>query len=127
MPPKRPSPQTQRARTLRQTATKAEQLLWRLLRNRNLSQLKFRRQHPVGPYIADFACLEFHLIIEADGGQHTPETDAPRTAWLTKNGWRLLRLWNNEILQNPEGAIEKIRQALTNHNSHPPNNPSPAP
>jgi len=104
---------TQRARALRQSATDAERNLWQLLRTRALSGAKFRRQHPIGPYIADFACIQAKLIIEADGGQHADSAaDKHRTAWLESQGWRISRFWNNDILKNPEGVIAEIQQAL---------------
>ena len=74
---------------------------------------KFRRQHPVGRYILDFTRIEHHLVIEADGGQHSESAaDERRTAWLERQGWRVLRFWNNEILTNSEGVQETILQAL---------------
>ena len=75
---------TERARRLRRESTPAEVYLWRLLRNRQLAGHKFRRQQPIGPFIADFCCLSARLIIEVDGGQHTAQTmeDQRRTQWL---------------------------------------------
>jgi very-short-patch-repair endonuclease len=94
-----------RARTLRATMTDAERRLWSVLRSRRLQGYKFRRQRPIGPFIADFACIEHRLVVEADGGQHLEgEYDARRTAWLEARGWRVLRFWNNEILANTEGG-----------------------
>jgi very-short-patch-repair endonuclease len=93
--------------------TDAERRLWSLLRGRRLSGYKFRRQYPLGPFIADFASIEHRLVIEADGGQHNEsDRDARRTAWLEKLGWRVLRFWNNDILQNPEGVADVIVDAL---------------
>ncbi|MBI1776236.1 MAG: endonuclease domain-containing protein [Proteobacteria bacterium] len=98
-----------RARTLRTTPTEAERVLWRRIRFRQLHGLRFRRQHPVPPYIVDFACLEMGLVVEIDGGQHAmgPRENA-RTAFLEKVGWRVLRFWNNEVLANIEGVLERI-------------------
>lgn len=96
------------ARRLRRDSTDAEQRLWRHLRNRNLGGFKFRRQVTIGPYIADFACVEAKLIVEADGGQHTNERDERRTAYLEALEWKLLRLWNNDILQKTEAVLEMI-------------------
>jgi very-short-patch-repair endonuclease len=103
-----------RPRQLRQTATEAERRLWSALRDRQLGGAKFRRQHRIGPFIADFACVEHRLVIEADGGQHADNpADARRTAWLRARGWTVLRLWNNDILANPDGVRAVILQVLT--------------
>jgi very-short-patch-repair endonuclease len=102
-----------RARALRVTMTDAERRLWACLRNRRFVGYKFRRQHPLGPFIVDFACVEHRLVIEADGGQHAEsEADERRTAWLEQQGWRVLRFWNNEILANTEGVQEMILAVL---------------
>ena len=98
---------------LRQNATDAERRLWSLLRNRRLQHYKFRRQHPIGAFVADFACTKHRLVVEADGGQHNESAaDARRTAWLESQGWRVIRFWNNEILANTEGVLIAILQAL---------------
>jgi very-short-patch-repair endonuclease len=95
------------------TQTEAEHALWRLLRNRRLQGHKFRRQHPIGPYIADFACVAARLIVEADGGQHADSvTDERRTAWLQAHGWRVIRFWNTDVLANPEYVVTTILVAL---------------
>jgi adenine-specific DNA-methyltransferase len=75
---------------------------------------KFRRQHPVGPFIVDFCCPEAKLILELDGGQHALQRqgDAKRTAFLETNGYRVLRFWDNEVLANIEGVLERIAEAL---------------
>jgi very-short-patch-repair endonuclease len=88
--------------------TDAERTLWKALRDRQLDGHKFRRQHPIGPYILDFFCEERRLAIEVDGGQHTAERDAPRTAWLAGHGIRILRFWNNDVLNNLPGVLETI-------------------
>lgn len=90
--------------------TDAERLPWRHLRQRQVAGQKFRRQHPMGNYIVDFACLEASLIVEVDGGQHADrqEYDRERTAWLEGRGFRVLRFWNNEVLTNIEGGREVI-------------------
>ena len=104
---------SQQARALRVTMTDAERRLWACLRGRRLVGYKFRREHPLGRYILDFACIEHRLAIEADGGQHSESVaDERRTAWLERQGWRALRFWNNEILTNSEGVQETILQAL---------------
>src|SRR5215471_16587248 len=102
-----------RARELRVNMTDAERRLWSALRDRRLQRFKFRRQHPIGPFIADFACVEHRLIIEADGGQHAEsDTDARRTRWLEADGWYVLRFWNNDIMRNTEEVLETIRKVL---------------
>ena len=120
------SPQTlQKARTLRQARTDAEDLLWHFLRNRQLGGYKFRRQQPIGPCIADFACLSRKLLIELDGGQHAERHvyDEKRDNFLQEKGYRVLRFWNNEIFENCFGVLERVYEALT---SPPPHQPSPA-
>lgn len=100
-------------RRLREIATDAEKALWKLLRNRSFENAKFRRQCPIGPYVADFACFESRLVVEADGGQHAlSETDKVRTAWLESQEFRVLRFWNNDILRNPEGVTATIGEAM---------------
>jgi very-short-patch-repair endonuclease len=95
-------------RKLRRGATDAEQRLWRHLRNRNLGGFKFRRQVTIGPYVADFACAETRLIIEADGGQHCGNRDSSRTSALEALGWSVLRFWNNDILQQTDAVLQSI-------------------
>jgi very-short-patch-repair endonuclease len=97
------------ARYLRQHQTDTEIFLWRILRDRRLAGCKFCRQHPIGPFIADFASVEFRLVIEVDGGQHAESAqDEWRTAWLDAQGWRVVRFWNNDALKNSNGVIEVI-------------------
>ena len=72
------------------------------------------RQFPIGDFVADFACRDAHLAIELDGGQHTAEADAPRTAVIEAFGYRVIRFWNNDVLQNTEGVLEAIRRELLN-------------
>lgn len=102
------------ARQLRSEMTDAESYLWQSLRSRQIHGLKFRRQHPVGKFILDFACIEAKLIIEVDGGQHNEMQiqDNQRTAWLEAQGWKVLRFWNNEVLQNIEGVLVEVLNAL---------------
>ena len=103
----------QRARQLRQASTGAERRMWSALRDRRLSRYKFRRQHPIGDFIVDFACTEYRLVIEVDGGQHADSAkDASRMAWLEREGWRVIRFWNNEVLGNTNGVIEAILRTL---------------
>ncbi len=91
------------ARTLRKASTDAEAKLWQGLRARQLNGYKFRRQVPMGNYVADFVCLEARLIVEVDGGQHAERSDydEARTDWLHAQGFCVLRFWNNEVLQEP--------------------------
>ena len=100
------------AKTYRSQPTEAENVLWQLLRGKKLENLKFRRQHIIGPYIADFVCLSCHLIIEVDGLIHQlPEnraSDEERTSWLRKKGFDVMRFTNKEVLGNPEGVFKKI-------------------
>ena len=94
---------------MREAPTEAELRLWRLLRDRRLNSLKFRRQVPVGPYIVDFLCVGAKLIIKADGLQHAESPrDNARDAYLESQGWKVLRFWNNEVFLNPEGVLETI-------------------
>jgi very-short-patch-repair endonuclease len=99
------------ARKLRSNPTDAEMRLWSRLRRKQVDGHRFRRQVPLGSYVVDFACLEARLIVEVDGGQHG-ERDAARTAWLEAQGFRVLRFWNNDVLENTDGVIEAIRGAL---------------
>jgi very-short-patch-repair endonuclease len=101
-----------RAKALRKTQTDAEKLLWYRLRNRQLLDLKFRRQRAIGKYIADFACIEVGLVIELDGGQHLEQLayDAQRTADMQQLGFQTLRFWDNEVLKETDAVMEKIRQ-----------------
>jgi len=74
--------------------------------------LKFKRQKPIGPYIADFACTEYKLIIECDGGQHGNTSDQRRDDWFIANDYTVLRFWNNAVLQETESVLEQIRQTI---------------
>ena len=115
-----------RARGLRQTMTDAEQVLWRYLRNRQLSGFKFCRQHEIDRYIADFVCTEALLIVELDGGQHADqvEYDERRTQQLQAMGYRVLRFWNDDVLLNTESVLEVVMETLASAAPHP--NPLPA-
>lgn len=101
-----------RARALRQRRTDAETKLWWRLRSRQLDGRKFVRQCPVGPYIADFLCRELKLVVEVDGGQHTPERDAPRTAYLERAGYAILRFSNFQVLLELEAVLETLFHAI---------------
>jgi very-short-patch-repair endonuclease len=101
------------ARRLRRNSTDVERVLWRALRERVLPW-KFRRQHPIGRRIADFACPAANLVIELDGGQHNEQmpADDQRSAELASHGYRVIRFWNNEIIENIDGVLETICRAL---------------
>jgi very-short-patch-repair endonuclease len=99
---------------LRREMTEAERKLWAVLRSSQLNGAKFRRQQPIGPFVADFVCQEHKLIVEVDGGQHAEcRTDERRTAFLQSKGYRVLRFWNNETLNNLAGVAEVIAAALS--------------
>ncbi|MEP7455329.1 DUF559 domain-containing protein [Phyllobacterium sp. SB3] len=97
------------ARNMRQDATLPENLLWQAIRNHRLSDLKFKRQVPILTYIVDFACLKQRLIVELDGGQHSESAaDAVRDESLNKAGFKILRFWNHEVLDNLDGVCSQI-------------------
>ncbi|MEK6807096.1 MAG: DUF559 domain-containing protein [Pseudomonadota bacterium] len=101
------------AKSLRRRMTDPERLLWFRLRAHRLHGHKFKRQHPLGPYILDFVSMENYLVIEVDGGQHADTTnDVVRDRWLAPRGFNVLRFWNNEVLQNTDGVLEVIAAAL---------------
>jgi adenine-specific DNA-methyltransferase len=102
------------ARTLRKSPTNAERLLWTHLRRRQLAGFKFRRQHSIGVYICDFACVEALVIVELDGSQHVEQSnyDARRDSFLRSNGFRVLRFWNDDVLSRMEVVLETIFEAL---------------
>ena len=104
----------QRARCLRRDMTDAERVLWRHLRLRRVGGLRFRRQYPIGRYVADSACLKARLILEVDGGQHATqqEHDHTRTSEIERDGFRVLRFSNREVLYETEAVVEAIRNAL---------------
>ncbi len=98
---------------MRREATDAEKKLWLLLRDRRLNDVKFRRQAPVGPYIADFICLKRKLIVEADGGQHAEnERDNVRDRWLKREGYIVIRYSNIDILRNRNGVLTDLAMRL---------------
>ena len=114
-----------RARNLRTGQTDAEQKLWHHLRNRHLQGWKFRRQHEIDRYIADFACPDAGLIVELDGSQHGEQLayDEARTRKLGAMGYRVLRFWDNDVLTNLDGVLEVILEALASPDPSP--QPSP--
>ena len=104
-----PPPQRKFAKSLRSASTPAERRLWQLLRAKQMEGLKFKRQVPIDGYIVDFVCFEARLIVEADGGQHSESSrDTERDAHFESQNLMTLRVWNNDILQNPEGVISEI-------------------
>lgn len=114
-----------RARRLRVSQTDTEQKLWRHLRNRQLQGWKFRRQHEIDRYIADFACPDAGLVVELDGGQPDEQVayDETRTRKLQGMGYRVLRFWDNDVLTNIEGVLAVILEASASPAPHP--NPPP--
>ena len=104
------------ARQLRKNSTKQERILWKLLRNNNLKNFKFKRQYPIGNYIVDFICRDKWLIIEIDGGQHNQEEDiikdSERTDYLKSRGFKVIRFWNCDIDKNKQGVYKRILKEL---------------
>ena len=107
---------TELAKTLRKNSTPQERLLWKILRNSNINNFKFKRQYPIGNYIVDFICKEKLLIIEIDGGQHNEELnmqhDIERTKYLNDRGFKVLRFWNTDIDNNIADVYEEILKWL---------------
>lgn len=127
--PKRTDGRTSLARALRRTMTEAEKRLWWHLKRLPPTSSHWRRQAPIGPHYADFACHERRLVIEIDGGQHAEAAaataDAHRTAYLAARGYRVLRFWNNDVLTNIEGVLTVIAEALGDDRMPPTPDPSP--
>jgi very-short-patch-repair endonuclease len=93
--------------------TEAEKRLWYLLRAHRFAGIGFRRQTPLGPYVVDFVSHEHRLVIELDGGQHVGRAaDAVRDRWLEANGYRVLRIWNSDVLKNRDGVLQIISEAV---------------
>jgi len=94
--------------------TDAEARLWDRLRDRRLAGAKFRRQHPAGPYIVDFCCVEWRLVVEVDGGQHAQADsgDDGRSAYLASAGFNVLRFWNSDVLTDIESVLGRIAEYL---------------
>ena len=102
-----------RAKDMRSNPTDAERRLWSMLRAHRFATFKFRRQHVIAPYIVDFVCLDRRLVVEADGSQHAGSPgDAARDRFLQAQGYRVLRVWNNDILERSEAVAEAILAAL---------------
>jgi adenine-specific DNA-methyltransferase len=115
------------AREMRKAPTDAEARMWHFLRNRRMAGWKFRRQHSITKYIVDFICIDAGLVIELDGGQHADllaqQADEERSAFLAERNLRVLRFWNNEVLQQTEPVLERILLELDGASPHP--NPLP--
>ena len=105
-----------RARQHRRLSTDAERKLWAHLRNNQRKRMKFRRQHPIDTYMADFLCLQARLVVEVADGGHDDEqrrrADAARIAFLDSQGFRVLRFWNEEVLNNIDGVLERIAEYI---------------
>lgn len=99
---------------MRREQTPAEQILWRHLRGKRMCNVKFRRQHPIGPYFVDFCSLQHRLVVEVDGTQHAEQSveDGARTSFLQTQGYRVLRFWNHRVLTNTSEVINEIENAL---------------
>jgi len=108
---------TERARQLRKNQSEAEKILWAKLRNRQINNVKFQRQFPIGKYIVDYICREFKLIIEVDGGQHNTAQlyDNKRTLYLNNLGYTVVRFWNNDVMGNIEGVLQAITGKIDSH------------
>jgi very-short-patch-repair endonuclease len=113
---------TMRARDLRANATDAERRLWAQISARKIAGARFNRQVPIGPFICDFVSRSAKLVIEVDGGQHAlnAEADLDRTHYLERQGYRVLRFWNNDVMERIEGVVMMIERALVD-------SPSPNP
>ncbi len=115
MPIRKPHPN---AHKLRKDMPSAEQRLWYFIRRKQLGGFRFRRQHTIAPYIADFVCIEAKLVVELDGEQHgldgAPEHDERRNAFMESEGWAVVRFWNNEVYDNIDDVLETILEAAGN-------------
>ena len=114
MPIRKPHP---KANQLRKDMPSAERKLWARIRRNQLGGYRFRRQHTIGPYIADFACAETRIVIELDGDQHNLDDgarDAKRDRFIESNNWQVIRLWNNDVYGNIDGVLEVILDACEN-------------
>ena len=115
MPPKRANPKSyERARKLRKELTPAERKLWAYLRGNKLNGVNFRRQHAIGNFIVDFVSIKKKLVIELDGSQHREQAgyDVERTRYLESQGYKVVRLWNNDVMNDINGVIHEIEMAL---------------
>src|SRR5688572_30635558 len=117
--PPLPTTTLENSRRLRKEMTDAERKLWSALRAGQLDGLKFRRQHPIPPYIADFCCISKKIIVELDGSQHTDLSDATRTRALQSQGWKIIRFWDHDVLLATEAVVEAIWNATCKPYPHP--------
>ena len=110
------------AKAMRHQPTNAEAVIWTALRGARMQGFKFKRQQPIGAYIVDFVCFECGLVVEIDGGQHADDVseDQARSNWLQSQGFRVLRYWNNEVVDRRDDVLESIIRALREY-------PSPQP
>lgn len=115
------------ARALRREMTEIEKKLWYYLRRKNILDVRFRKQVPIGNYIVDFAAHNPKLIVELDGGQHSEQQayDAARDTWLQKQGFCILRFWNNDVIENLEGVLERIALKINELRGNAENAPLP--
>ena len=119
----------ERSRQLRRDQTDTEKRLWARLRSRQLNGFKFRRQFVIGPFITDFCCFEHRLVVELDGGQHADKntSDERRSAFLCSRGYAVLRFWDNAVMENIDGVLQQITDALGKPNREPEPSPFPSP
>ena len=115
-----PAIQRDRARALRNAATPAERKLWLQLRGSNLAGHKFSRQIAIGPFIGDLVCRRAKLIVELDGGHHDTEADDRRTRWLETQGYRVIRFWNNQVMNDMDSVVRQIAATLAEMSTPPP-------
>jgi very-short-patch-repair endonuclease len=115
-----------RAKAMRRTPTPAEAALWNIVRGGRIGP-RFRRQQPLGPFVADFLCAAHALVVEVDGAQHTddPAVDVRRTRWLEGRGYRVIRFDNRQVLRDPESVIRTIMQAISRPHPGASRHPSP--
>lgn len=117
--PPLPTTTLKNSRRLRKEMTDAERKLWSVLRRSQLEGLKFRRQHPIPPYVADLCCIEKKLVVELDGSQHNVQSDGPRSKALQSQGWRIIRFWDHDVLLATEAVVEAIWNAACEPYPHP--------
>ena len=113
-----PAISIKRARELRRDPTEAEKAMWRLLRQ-CFQEARFRQQVPLRHYIADFASHRLKVVVEVDGGQHSVEADQERTRAIEAEGYKIIRFWNNEVLENADGCFARLTQVLAHPHPHP--------
>jgi len=109
------------AKELRKEQNPSEKMVWGLLRNRRFAKFKFRRQYPIGPFIADFVCMDAMLVLELDGETHVgrEDYDSRRKKYLEEQGFRVVRVWNNQLHENSEGVMQHILNLCKEGPPHP--------